>query len=322
MATQRSDIDFDRLSVVVPLFNEASGIGDFHRDISRVLDGLAPSYEILYVNDGSADNTGSRLREIASSDAHVRVLEFTRNFGKEAATTAGLRHATGAATLIIDGDGQHPVSAIPEFYKLFLTGANVVVGRRRERRASLRTRLQSMLFNKIFVRITHTPLDPDSSDFRLISREVREAFNRLPERNRIVRGLMDWLGYEKEVVYYDELERGSGSSKFSNRKLMRLAIDSAISLSSSPLHYIAYIGMATLFLSTFAGLFIGIDFVASDPLHLHVTGGGYFVVLLAWLVSILLTVQGVIGLYLAHIHSEVLRRPIYILGNYESDEQL
>jgi len=306
------------LSVVVPVYNEAAGVAQFHAKLMAVLEGLAVSYEVVYVDDGSLDGSNRVITGFTAANAHVRLLALTRNFGKEAATTAGIHAACGSAILIIDSDGQHPVDAIPRFVAKWQQGAKVVVGRRTGRMASLWKRTGSKLFYGAFRRMTGISIDSDVSDFRLIDRTVQAEFNRMSERNRITRGLIDWLGYERQYVSYQEHARLAGTSPQSFRKLFKLAVDSAISLSSSPLYLVAYIGAIVLPVATLLGLGMIINLCLGDPLQLQATGGAYVIVLMLWLIGILLVSQGIIGLYLSHIHTETQNRPLYVIDTQHS----
>jgi polyisoprenyl-phosphate glycosyltransferase len=301
------------LSVVIPVYNEAAGIAQFHAQLSAVLESAPISYEILYVDDGSLDASAQVLAGFHTKDPRMQVLRLTRNFGKEIATTAGIHAARGDAILMMDADGQHPVTAIPRFVAKWQSGAKVVVGKRAERKASLLKRFGSRLFYGLFRRVTGMTIDPAASDFRLIDKSVQVEFNRMSERNRITRGLLDWLGYQREYVEYDENERLAGISPYSLRKLIKLAVDSAVSLSSSPLYLVAYIGAFVLPVATLLGLGMIGNFLLHDPLHLHATGGAYVMVLLLWLIGVLLISQGIIGLYLSHIHTEAQNRPLYVV---------
>ena len=306
------------LSVVVPVYNERAGIVQFHEALTAVLETLPLPYEIIYCDDGSTDGTTTDLKELAAKHPEVRVLCLSRNFGKEIATTAGLHTATGDAILMLDADGQHPVTRIPDFVAKWQSGVKVVVGRRTGRQASALKKIGSKLFYGAFRRLTGIKMDPDASDFRLIDRTVQTEFKQMTERNRITRGLIDWLGYKREYVSYHENSRMLGDSPYTFRKLLKLAVDSAISLSLSPLYLTAYIGAIVLPLSTLLGLGMVVNYFLRDPLHLHATGGAYVMVLILFLVGILLVSQGIIGLYLSHIHTETQNRPLYVVDKAQS----
>lgn len=309
------------LSVVIPVYNEAAVLALFHKALMDVF-GTAPlAYEVIYVNDGSTDRSLAVLREVAETDEHVRILNLSRNFGKEMATTAGLHAARGEAILMLDADGQHPVEVIPKFVQAWRQGAKVVVGMPSNRRSTAWKRAGSKLFNGMYGRLTGIKIEQNATDFRLIDREVQASFNRLTEHNRITRGLIDWLGYERRYVSYTENERLAGNSTQSFRKLFKLAIDSAISLSTSPLYLVAYIGVVVLPVATVLGIGMLVNYVLRDPLHLHATGGAYVMVLLLFLIGILLVSQGIIGLYLSHIHAETQNRPLYVVDELTSERK-
>ncbi|MDB5176219.1 MAG: uncharacterized protein JWM81_1077 [Candidatus Saccharibacteria bacterium] len=306
------------LSVVVPVHNEAEGITAFHDSLVGIIQHVG-AYEILYCNDGSSDTTMQSLNAIAQANEHVRVLTLTRNFGKEIAISAGIEHARGDAILMLDADGQHPVELIPEFIKSWKAGYKVVTGlRTANQKEGLVKRYGSRLFYSIFRRSTSFDLVAGATDFRLIDQEVRKEFLRLSERSRIVRGLIDWLGYEQHYIPFVANPRLLGKSPYSYRKLSKLAVDSVVSLSSVPLYLTAFMGVIVLPLSVLLGLFMTIEMLIGDPLQLHITGGAFVLVLVLFLVGCVLMSQGIIGLYLAHIHSETQNRPLYVIDNAAS----
>jgi len=301
------------LSVVVPLYNEAASLPEFYSALKNVLEKLGLAHEILFVNDGSTDPSAAVVGQFRKTDQDVRLINFSRNFGKEIATTAGIHHAAGQAVLLLDADGQHPVERIPAFVAAWQDGAKVVVGRRSRRKMSLGKRLATKLFYSAFRRVTGIQMDPNTSDFRLIDREVQAQFNKLTEHNRITKGLIDWLGYERTYVTYSENPRLQGKATYSFRKLLKLAVDSTVSLSISPLYITAYIGAVVLPLATLLGAGMLVNVALGDPLRLHATGGAYLIVLALFLIGLLMVSQGIIGLYLSHIHTETQQRPLYVI---------
>lgn len=304
------------LSVIVPVLNEVAVLQRLHTDLVEVLKKTGVTYEILFVDDGSTDGSRQLLQKLAGT--HTKLLSITRNVGKEIALSAGLRQARGKAMLMLDADGQHPVQSIPEFVREWQNGALVVVGQRDSRRANLAKRFGSQLFHGLFRRLLRVRLDPDSSDFRLIDRQVCDQFNELSEHNRMTRSLIDWFGYPRVVVPYQEQARRDGTSSYTVRRLVRLALDDAISQSTSPLYGVAYAGLSVLLLSVLAGVGMCINFVFGDPLGLHAKASAYGLVLILFLIGLLLVTQGIVGLYLAHIHAETQNRPLYIIDKKES----
>lgn len=307
------------LSVVVPVYNERAGLMLFHNSLWNVLDQLSLDFEIIYCDDGSLDGTMGVLQELAEKHSQVRMVRLSRNFGKELATTAGIHAAKGDAVITIDADGQHPVELIPQFVAKWQQGAKVVVGVRTEkRRASLVKRAGSKLFWGVFNKASGMKIVPGSSDYRLIDRTVQTEFVRMTEHNRITRGLIDWLGYKREYLYFRENPRAHGTAGYSFTKLVKLAVDSAISLSISPLYVTAYIGAIILPLSILLGFGMLVNYLLGDPMSLNASGGAYLLVFMLFLVGIILVSQGIIGLYLSHIHAETQNRPLYVVDMAES----
>lgn len=308
------------LSVAIPAYNEQAGLTSFNEQLTKQLDQIdGYNFEIIYCNDGSTDQTLAQLKALADTDQRIQIVSLTRNFGKEIATTAGIARATGAAVITMDADGQHPVDLIPKFIEQWESGAKVVVGlRTANKREGLVKRLGSKAFYKIFNRLTGLPLVAGATDFRLIDKVVQTDFVRLTERNRITRGLIDWLGYKRVYVTFSAKPRLYDRSGYSFSKLFKLAIDSVISMSSSPLYVTAYIGAIILPISFLLGLLMLVDGLIGDPLNWNATGSAYVMVLMLFLISILMTSQGVIGLYLSHIHSETQNRPLYVVDNEAS----
>jgi len=306
------------LSVVIPAYNEAASLPHLYTSLLPVLEGLDLTYEIIFINDGSTDGSSAVLADLHTSDKTVHVLTLSRNFGKELAVTAGLHRARGQAILTLDADGQFPVERIPAFISAWRNGAKVVIGRRTCRQTGVIKRVYTALFYNVFRHVTGLRIDPDLTDFRLIDQEVQTQFNRMTEHGRITRGLVDWLGYDRVYVTYAENSRRHGTATYSIRKLSRLAVDSAISLSVSPLYITAYIGSIVLPLATLLGLGMLVDWAIGDPLHLHATGSAYLAVFILWLIGVLLVSQGIIGLYLSHIHTETQNRPLYVVDEAHS----
>jgi len=303
------------LSVVVPLYNEAANLEQLHASLAPVLREVGLPYELIFVDDGSTDSSAAVLAKLHKADKSVHTLHLSRNFGKEVAITAGLHRARGQAILTLDADGQFPVELIGEFVKRWQDGAKVVIG---VRQSNQREGFVKRYGSKLFYKSMGLRLTPGATDFRLIDRVVQQDFAQLTERNRITRGLIDWLGYPQEHIPFQANPRLNGSASYSFRKLFKLAVDSAISLSISPLYLTAYIGAVVLPLATLLGLGMVIDWALGDPLHLHATGGAYLIVLILWLVGVLLVSQGIIGLYLSHIHTETQNRPLYVIDETKS----
>jgi polyisoprenyl-phosphate glycosyltransferase len=308
------------LSIVIPAYNEQVGLVSFNQELLKQLNQINNyDFEIIYCNDGSTDQTLSQLKSLAAKEQSIQIVSLTRNFGKEIATTAGITRASGSAVITIDADGQHPVDLIPELIKEWESGAKVVIGLRTDnQREGLVKRIGSKIFYKVFNTLTGLPLVAGATDFRLIDEVVQGNFVKLTEHNRITRGLIDWLGYNMVYISFSAKPRLHDQSGYSFGKLFKLSIDSVISMSSSPLYITAYIGAIILPLSFLLGLVMFIDGLIGDPLNWNVTGGAYVTVLILFLIGILMASQGIIGLYLSHIHSETQNRPLYIVDNEAS----
>jgi len=304
-----------KISIVVPVYNEVHGLDAFHKSLLQVLKQY--QYELIYVDDGSTDGSLEALQKLARKTAHTKLIRLSRNFGKELATTAGIHAATGDAVITIDGDGQHPAELIPAFIQAWQNGAKVVIGRRTTNQHEGAVKhWGSKVFYKLFNTYTGVRLMPGSTDFRLIDREVQSQFNAMTERNRITRGLIDWLGYDRTYLDFTANPRLHGTASYSFGKLFKLAVDSVISLSLSPLYVTAWIGAIVLPISVLAGLVMTVDYLAGNSLHL--TGAAFALILVLFLMGIVLVSQGIIGLYLSHIHTETQNRPLYVIDQQRS----
>jgi len=306
------------ISLVIPIYNEAENIPKFFAALTKILADLLGQpagkyeWEIIFVNDGSSDSSAAELRKIA--DSRVRVLELSRNFGKEAALSAGLSQVTGAAALMIDADFQHPLELIPEFIKSWEAGAEVVIGVRKNSQAGLVKRAGSCVFYKVIHYISAVEIVRNETDFRLISREVIDAFNRLTEKNRMTRALIDWLGFKRDYIYFDANERADGHAGYSLGKLISLALNSFVSLSLLPLKLAGYLGLLIICTAGPFGLYLLLGkYIFHWAYASSFSGPAQLAFLITFLVGMMLTSLGLVALYIAHIHNEVLGRPLYII---------
>ncbi|HSX32947.1 MAG TPA: glycosyltransferase family 2 protein [Candidatus Saccharimonadales bacterium] len=306
------------ISVIVPIYNEVANIPELYKKIRGRAAAWTYNFEFIFVDDGSTDNSLIALERLARGDERVRIVEFARNFGKEAAVSAGLHAARGDAAIMIDADLQHPPELIDNFIIRWEKGADVVVGVRRYAKSeSWFKRASSDLFYRIMQRIAQTNVTPHATDFRLVDRKVIDAFSRLTERNRMARGLIDWLGFKQDFVYFEAGKRLRGERAYTFRKLMILAINSFTSYSLLPLKLAGYLGSLILALSIPAGAALYIeDYLLKDPLHWGAHGTAMLAVLLVMLVGLVLACLGLMSLYIANIHAEVTNRPLYVVRNY------
>ncbi|MDB5179800.1 MAG: glycosyltransferase [Candidatus Saccharibacteria bacterium] len=304
------------ITIVIPIHNETGSINWHHKKIIKHVNSLSLNYEILYIDDGSTDNSLELVKLLASTDDRVKYISFSRNFGKEAAISAGLKKALGDAVLIIDADGQHPIELIGKFIEKWHEGFDIVVGVRRSNQGegfikSAGSRLFYFLLKSIDNGYDVTPA---STDFRLVDRLVIDQYNKLTERNRISRNLMDWLGFKKTTLPFDALARHAGKASYSYSKLVKLAIDGAIKHSTRPLKFIGVLGLLISFVTIIAMIFLFVEkYILLDPLHLAVTGTALLALFLSFLVGIVLTCQGLLALYLENVFYETQNRPLYVV---------
>lgn len=303
-------------SLIIPVHNESGNIVWHHEKIVRFLTVNNLNYEILYINDGSSDDSIEQIKLVAKDDNAVRYVSFSRNFGKEAATTAGLRRARGDAAIVIDADGQHPIETVAEFIKKWQQGAQVVIGiRQNDKGGGIVKTLGSHLFYA-FLRFlgNNTSSQTGLTDFRLLDRKVIDEFNKLTEHNRVSRNLIDWLGFRRELVPFQAEERHAGTASYSFRKLFKLAVDGIVKHSTRPLKFIGLAGFMISFISLFAGLFMIIEqYALGDPMGLGITGTAVLATFLSFMIGIVLFCQGLLALYLENVYYETQNRPLYII---------
>lgn len=303
------------ISIIVPVYNEEKNISSFYAASEKVLGNLGRPYEIIFINDGSCDNSQMELEKLVGNE-NVKVLEFSRNFGKEIALTAGLNHCSGEAAIMIDADLQHPVDLIPEFVTKWESGTEVVIGvRKKNKSAGFIKNWGSFLFYKIMKRIANVSLVPNATDFRLLDRKVINEFNKFTERQRMTRALIAWLGFKRDYIYFEALERNSGKASYNVRKLISLAMNSFVSLSLLPLKLAGYLGLFIVFFSIGPfGLYVFIGkYIAHWDFAMSFSGPAQLALLITFLVGIVLCSLGLVALYISHIHNEMLGRPLYVL---------
>lgn len=301
------------ISIIVPIYNEEQNIPVFFNALNVELIKIQNyDFEIIFVNDGSADGTLTELRKIEQSSTGVRVIDFSRNFGKEAATSAGLIECQGDAAIMIDADLQHPVEKISEFIAKWEKGAEVVIGvREKSKSEGLAKKMGSWFFYKLINKISEMELVSGATDFRLLDRVVIDEFKKLTERNRMTRALIDWMGFRREYLFFQANERLYGKASYNFWKLIRLAFASMVSLSLFPLRIAGYLG---ILITIFAGL-LGIYMLATNYIigSVNYSGAAILTVIVVFLMGIVLICLGLIALYIANIHNEVIGRPMYII---------
>lgn len=300
------------LSIIVPMYNEEDALDGFFKRVQRVLQTVTRSYEIICVNDGSRDLTLARLRHAAERDERIKVVNLSRNFGKEVALSAGLDHAAGDAVIPIDADLQDPPEVIPLMVAKWRAGAKLVLAKRRDRSTDgWLKRLTASGAYWLFSKLTHPQIPQNVGDFRLMDRAVVNAIKRLPERSRFMKGLFAWIGYEAETVEYDREARFAGETKWNYWKLWNFALDGITSFSSLPLRVWSYLGFGV---SLFAMGYLGFTIAKTMIFGLDVPGYASLLSVILFFNGVLLVGIGVIGEYLARIFTEVKARPLYIVS--------
>jgi glycosyltransferase involved in cell wall biosynthesis len=301
-------------SVVVPMFNEAAGILLLHERLTAVMDGMGEPWEVVLVNDGSRDATLATVEALRERDPRVAVVNLSRNFGKEIATTAGLDHARGAAVIVIDADLQDPPEVIPELVAVWREGFDMVPARRRVRQGEtwLKTRTAG-LFYRMIRNWGQVELPPDTGDFRLMSRRAVDALLKLREQHRFMKGLFAWVGFPSKPVLYDRAPRAVGETKWSWWKLWNLAIEGFTSFSVLPLKLASYIGAAVALVAALFGVLVVVRTLVWGD-----SPAGYpsLLIVVLLLGGTQLIFLGVIGEYLGRVFNETKQRPLYLVERY------
>ncbi|GAA4860539.1 glycosyltransferase family 2 protein [Luteimonas vadosa] len=316
--TASQDRGRDRLTVVVAAYDEVDSLPALHRRLSPVLDGLEGDAgiepRVLYVDDGSRDGTWEALQVIAAEDQRVSLLRLSRNFGKEAALTAGLDQVCEGAALILDADGQDPPELIPQFVAKWREGHDDVHGTRQERDGEgWLKRATAHAFYRVMQRLSPTPIPTDTGDFRLLSPRALAALRQLRERHRFMKGLFGWVGFNRVAIPYHREARVAGQSKFNFWRLWNFALEGVTSFSTAPLRLATYLGVATALVAfvygawvVFKALFFG------DP----VAGWPTMMAVILFLGGVQLMALGMIGEYLGRLYVESKQRPLYLVDDW------
>lgn len=302
-------------SVVIPVYNEEEVVNECYSRIKKVMDSTNEKYEIIFVNDGSKDNTRQMLKEICRVDGNVKLIDFSRNFGHQSAITAGMNYSIGQAVVVIDADLQDPPEVILRMLEKWREGYQVVYGKRLKREGeSIFKKATAKVFYRILARLTEFDIPVDAGDFRLIDRKVCDALNKMDEKNRYVRGIISWLGFNTTYVEFVRERRYAGKTKYPLRKMLKFATDAVVSFSYKPLRITSYLGMALsgvsfiyLIIALFLKLFNVID---------TVQGWMSIVAISLFFNGIVLLVLGIMGEYIGRIYDEVKARPLYVVNEF------
>lgn len=307
------------LAVVVPAYNEAVALRVFHQRLGVVFDGLDMACRVIYVDDGSRDDTWQVIESIRRGDARVEGLRLSRNFGKEVAMTAGLDHADADAVVVIDADLQDPPELIPQLLDGWRDGYDVVYATRDSRAGeSGFKRFTAAAFYRTFGRLSDIPIPHDTGDFRLLSRRAVLAMRQLRERQRFMKGLFTWIGYPQSAVHYRRDARAGGQTKWNYWRLWNFALDGITAFSAVPLKLATWLGLATAGLAFAYGVYVFVKALAfGDPVR------GYPTLMLVILLlgGVQLLALGVIGEYLARLFTEAKQRPLYFVQATLADER-
>lgn len=301
------------ISLVVPMYNEAAVCQTFFETVLPIIQTVTERYEIICVNDGSRDNTVEVLQQFHQRDSRIKVIDLTRNFGKEIALTAGIDFATGDAVIPIDADLQDPPELIPEMIKRWQEGYDTVIAVRSDRRSdTYLKRTTANAFYRVIGRMSEVPIPANAGDFRLLDRVVITALKSLPERNRFMKGLYAWVGFKNATVEYSRPKRAAGISKWKYWRLWNLALEGIFSFTTMPLRVWSYVGLAVALLSGVYGSFI---IVRTVFYGVDVPGYASLLVTVLFLSGINMIGLGVLGEYVGRIFLEVKQRPLYLVRN-------
>lgn len=298
-------------SIVVPLYNEEEVINESYKRIRAVMEETKETYEIIFINDGSRDQTEHLAKAICSQDINIKLINFSRNFGHQPAITAGMKESSGQAIIIIDADLQDPPTVMLQMIEKWKEGYDVVYGKRIKRSGeTFFKKMTAKMYYRLLTRITDVKIPVDVGDFRLIDRSVCNALNDLPERNRYVRGLVSWVGYKQTFVEFEREERFSGETKYPLRKMIKLAIDGITGFSNKPLKIASTLGYVVSGLGFIYLIIILIQKLFTDT---TIQGWTSIIGLLLILNGVTLIMLGVLGEYIGRIYDEIKARPVYII---------
>lgn len=304
------------ISVVVPMYYEELVAEECYKQLTATLSDKKFDYELIFINDGSKDKTEEILLNLSKHDNKVKVINFSRNFGHQTAVTAGIFNSAGDAVVIIDADLQDPPALILNMIELWEKGYDVVYGKRKKRSGETFFKLiTAKYFYKFLNYMSDIDIPKDTGDFRLIDRKVADVFKNMPERNRFVRGMMSWIGFNQTYIEYERDARFAGETKYPLKKMLKFASDGIIGFSTKPLKLVSTVGMCSLFISILVFIYGVIS-----KFFIHETVGGWTstTILIAFFGGLQLLALGIVGEYIARIYEESKNRPLYIIKSMEN----
>jgi len=309
------------VTILVPVYNESGNVDRLIDELEKTTSPLAQyTFDYLLVDDGSSDRTVEIVKERQKTDKHIRLIELSRNFGKEIALSAGIDHLDADAVIIMDADLQHPPSYIPEFLRKWEEGYEIVATKRTAiaNHPMLKT-IGSFIFYRILNMISELRMEPQTTDFRLLDRVVVEVLKSFREKNRMVRGIIDWMGFKKTFIEFEAPKRNAGVAGYSYLKLCRLAMNSMTSFSLFPLKVAGYLGVL---ITAVFGFLLG--FMILDKLlfaQMNFSAISFVIVVNSLLIGLVLSCLGLVALYIGNIHTEVVNRPLYIIRKIHGDAE-
>lgn len=299
------------VSILIPVYNEAEVLPLCFAKLNEVLVNLDLTYELIFVDDGSNDGSGACLAALVAIQDNVKVISLSRNFGKEAAMSAGLAYTRGAATIILDADLQDPPELIPEMIQAWRAGADVVTMRRRARTDDAwHKRLSAHLYYRLLNRLSDVPIPADTGDFRLLSARAVQALNQLPERSRYMKGIFSWVGFPTTEILYERKPRAAGKTKWGYGHLMALAIEGITAFSTRPLRWASGVGVIVAGMGLSYGLFIATKTILLGE---KVPGYPSLVAIIAFLGGVQLITMGILGVYVGKSYLEAKQRPVFLV---------
>ena len=302
-----------KISVIVPMYYEEKVAEECYNRLTNVLKNIKDyEYEIIVINDGSKDKTLEILEKLAQNDEKLKVISFTRNFGHQAAVTAGLKHVTGDAIVIIDADMQDPPELIPEMLKLWEDGNEIIYGKRKTREGETAFKLlTAKMFYNTLNALSDVEIPKDTGDFRLVDRKVVDTINLLPEHNKFLRGLFSWVGYKQTPFEYERKERFAGKTKYSLKKMLKLASDGIISFSNKPLKIVGGLGIISIIISICILIYALLSYIFK--LNNLSSGWTSLMVAITFFSVVQLLSMWIMSEYIGRIYDETKQRPQYIV---------
>lgn len=306
------------LSVIIPSYNEERNVGIMHERLTKTLSEITDSYEMIFVNDCSKDQTLLRIKELAERDSHVKYLSFSRNFGHQIAVSAGLDFCTGEAVVIIDGDLQDPPELISKMYERYKEGYKVVYAKRKTREGETWfKKATAKIFYRLLASMTSIDIPVDVGDFRLIDRVIVEHLRNMPEKSKYIRGQIAWIGYKQTFVEYHRDARLYGTTNYPLKKMLRFALDGITAFSDKPLKIASGLGIFSAIVSLLALVYA---LVSHFCFHTTITGWTSLILSVLFIGGVQLITIGIIGEYIARINNDVRNRPLYILDEKNIDK--